>query len=108
LWTEAWTQANFSGKYWAKSVILKPNRLMAYVDAAFVQKILHISKRKRETDIHHNGQTDDLWARLEVAKGAAFCYPATLIARPARFNQFCSDSAQAIRGCTLRADIHTS
>jgi hypothetical protein len=31
---------------------------------------------------------------LEVAKGARFCHPATLIARPARLNKFSSDSAQ--------------
>jgi hypothetical protein len=41
--------ANLSGKHWAKSVPRKPNRLMADVDAAFVQKIYHIAKRKRET-----------------------------------------------------------
>jgi hypothetical protein len=31
--------------------------------------------------------------RLEVTEGAVFCHPAKLIARPARLNQFCSDSA---------------
>ena len=66
---------------------------MADVDAAFVQQILHVPKRKRKPNIHHGGQTDDLGARLKVAKGAVFCHPATLIARPARLNQFCSDSA---------------
>jgi len=85
--------ANFSGKQRAKSVPPKANGLMADVDAAFVQKILNIAKRKRKPNIHHDGQTDDLWARLEVAKGAAFCHPATLIARPARLNKFSSDSA---------------
>jgi hypothetical protein len=36
---------------------------------------------------------DDLWARLEVAEGAMFCHPSTLIARPTRLNRFCSDRA---------------
>jgi len=46
------------------------------------------------------GQTDDLGARLEVAKRAAFCHPATLIAHPARLNRFCSDSAQLCLPCS--------
>jgi hypothetical protein len=41
--------ADLSGKHRTKSIPPKPNRLMADVDAAFVQKILHIAKRKRET-----------------------------------------------------------
>jgi hypothetical protein len=85
--------ADLSGKYWAKSIPPKPNRLVADADTAFVQQILHISKRQRETDIHHHRQTDDLGARLEVAKGGAFCHPATLITRPARLNKFSSDNA---------------
>jgi hypothetical protein len=41
---------------------------MADVDATLVQQILDIPKRKREANVHHHGQTDDLGARLEVAK----------------------------------------
>jgi hypothetical protein len=60
------------------------SNLLADVDAALVQKILHVPKRKWEPKMHHNGQTDDLGARLEVAKGAGFCYPVTLVgANPA-------------------------
>ena len=40
---------------------------MADIDAAFVQQIFHISKRKRKPDVHHHRQADDLRARLEVA-----------------------------------------
>jgi hypothetical protein len=39
---------------------------MADVDDAFVQQILHISKQKRETDIHNHGQTDDRGAAVIV------------------------------------------
>ena len=67
--------------------------LPADVDAAFVQKILQIAKRKRETNVHYYGQADDLWARLGVTKGGTFCLPATLIARPARLKKSSSDSA---------------
>ncbi len=57
---------------------------MADVDTAFVQKVLHVPKRKREANVQHHGEADDLWARLEVAKGAGFCHPVTLVgANPA-------------------------
>jgi hypothetical protein len=85
--------ADLNGKQRAKSVPPKSNRLMADVDAAFVLKILDIPERKRKPNIHHYGQTDDLGARLKVAKGAAFCHPTKLQNRPALLNQFSSDSA---------------
>jgi hypothetical protein len=66
---------------------------MADVDAEFVQKILHIPQRERKPHIHHNGQPDDLWARLKVTKGGTFCHPTTLISRPARLKKISSDRA---------------
>jgi len=36
--------ADLCGKYWAKSLPPKPNRLVADVDAAFVQEVLHVPK----------------------------------------------------------------
>jgi hypothetical protein len=75
---------------------------MADVDAALMQEVFDIAKRKRETDIHHHGQTDDLGARLEIAKRAAFCHPSTLIAHAARLNRFCSDSAEARSMCGIK------
>ncbi len=61
-----------------------------------MQKIFNIAKRKRKPNIHHDGQTDDLGARLEVAKRAAFCHPATLSARPARLKTSSSDKTLPI------------
>jgi hypothetical protein len=61
-----------------------------------VQQILHVLKRTRKPNIHHDGQTDDLGARLKVAKGAAFCHPQKLIAHPAHLNQLCYDSVPQI------------
>jgi hypothetical protein len=58
-----------------------------------MQKILHIPQRELKTDIHHNGQADDLRARLKVTKSGTFCHPATLIARLARLKQVSSDRA---------------
>ena len=66
---------------------------MADVDAAFVQKIFDIPKRKRKPDVHHHRHADHLRAGFEVAKWAAFCHPPKLRGCPARLNQFYSDSA---------------
>jgi hypothetical protein len=85
--------ANLSGKHRAKSVPPKPNRLMADVDAAFVQKIFHIPQRERKTSVHHHGEADDLRARFDVPKGGTFCHPERLSSRPARLKKSSSDSA---------------
>jgi hypothetical protein len=63
---------------------------VADVDASLVQKIFHIPEQKWKPNIYHDGQANDLWARLEVAKRAARCHTATQIAR---LNKFSSDSA---------------
>jgi hypothetical protein len=57
--------------------------LMADLDAAFVQEILHITERQREPDVQHHCEADDLRARLEIAERGAFCHKATLAVRPA-------------------------
>lgn len=79
---------------------------MTDINAAFVQKILNIAKRKLKPNIHHDGQTDDLGARFQVAKRAAFCYPKTLNARSTRLNKFSSYSAfytaPIPKGCLYR------
>lgn len=66
---------------------------MADGDAAFVQKIFHVSMRKWKPDIYHRRQAYDLCVRLAVAKRAAFYHPATLSARPAYLNKFSCDRA---------------
>jgi hypothetical protein len=85
--------ADLSGKHRAKSVPPRPNRLMANVNAAFMQKIFNIPQRKRKPHIHHNGRADDLRARLEVTKGGTFCHPERLCGRPVRIKKISSDSA---------------
>ncbi len=88
--------ADLSGKYFAKSVPPKLNGFVADMDAAFMQKILNIANRKCKPNINHDGHTDDIRIRLEVANGATFCHPTTLIARPARLNRICSDSVTVL------------
>ena len=46
------------------------NRLMADVDAALVEQILHVPKRQWEPDVYHYRQADDLRRSLEIAKRA--------------------------------------
>jgi hypothetical protein len=45
---------------------------MTNADALLVQKILNVAKRKRKPNIHQDGQTDDLRARLEGSKRECF------------------------------------
>jgi hypothetical protein len=36
------------------------------IDAPFMEQVLHVSHRERETDVHHHGQADDLGRSLEI------------------------------------------
>ena len=44
---------------------------MADVDAAFVQQILDVAQGEWEPDVEHDGQSDHLGRRLEIAKWRA-------------------------------------
>ena len=41
----------------------------ADLDTAFMQQVLHVAKRQRETNVEHHCQADDVWGCLEVAQG---------------------------------------
>ena len=66
---------------------------MAYIYTPFMKKVLHITKRKRKSNVHHYCKTDDFRAGFEVAKWGTFCHSAWLQISPARFKQVYSDSA---------------
>ena len=83
--------SDLRGEQRPKAVPPKPNCLMADIDATFVQKVFDVAKRKRILNIKHHRQTDDLGARLEVAKWRAFCHPAKLSHRAARLKPVFSD-----------------
>ena len=85
--------ADLCGKLRTKADPPETDRFMADVDAAFVQKILHVTKRKRKPDVHHHRQADHLRAGFEVAKWAAFCHPQMLRNRPTLFKSASSNSA---------------
>ncbi len=63
--------------------MLPTNLFMANVDAAFVRRILS----KSNAFIDHDGQTDELGDRHEVANDASFCLPVTLAVPPARLDR---------------------
>ncbi|WP_413849584.1 hypothetical protein [Tateyamaria sp.] len=66
---------------------------MADINAPFMEQIFNIAKGQRETDVHHNRQSDNLTARFEIAKRIKIGHPARLQTRPARLNPVSSDSA---------------
>ena len=60
------------------------------------QKILHVPQRKREPNVEHHRQVDDLWAALEVAERARFAHAPQLRNRPARLKPSSFDTATAL------------
>ena len=53
-------------EHWAKSIPPVPRRFVADVDAALVQQVLDIAKRKGKTNVHHDRQADDLGAAVKA------------------------------------------
>ena len=58
-----------------------------------MKKILHITERKRKSNVHHYCKSDDLRAGFKVAEWGMFCHSERLQITPARFKQVYSDSA---------------
>ena len=71
--------ADLRGKHWPEPMPPKPHRLMADVDAALVQKVLDVSQRQREPDIHHHSQADDFGRGLEVTERGALGHDQRLV-----------------------------
>ena len=45
---------------------------MTYVNAPFMKKVLHITERKRKSNVQHDCKSDDFRAGFEVAKWKIF------------------------------------
>jgi hypothetical protein len=58
---------------------------MTHLHTPFMKKVLHITERKRETDIQHYCKSDDIWMGFEIAEWRMFCHPKMLQSSPARF-----------------------
>ena len=66
---------------------------MAYIYTPFMKKVLHITERKRKSNVHHDCKSDDFRAGFKVAEWGMFCHSERLQITPARFKQVYSDSA---------------
>jgi hypothetical protein len=53
--------ADLGGKYRPEPVPPEPDRLVANVDAALVEKVLDITEREWKLDVHHHRKADDFW-----------------------------------------------
>tara|TARA_R110002073_G_scaffold34954_2_gene102905 strand:- start:1578 stop:2006 length:429 start_codon:yes stop_codon:yes gene_type:complete len=58
--------ADLCREHWPEPVPPEAHRFMRDVDAPFVEQILHVSQRERETDENHHGQADDLGRSLKI------------------------------------------
>jgi len=58
---------------------------MTYANAPFMKKVLHITERKRKSNVQHYCKSDNVWTGLKVAKRRLFCHPKMLQSSPARF-----------------------
>lgn len=59
-------------EHWPEPLPSKSDSFVADIDPAFMQQVLDIAERKREPDIEHQGQANDLGAGLEVLEGGSF------------------------------------
>jgi hypothetical protein len=76
-----------------------------------VQQVFHVAQRKREADVEHHGETNDLRARLEVAERRPLLGQAGGVGQPpARLKQRSSDSAHGEarldRGALAKLLVH--
>ncbi len=76
--------SDLRGEHRAEPVPPIAHRLMAHVDAALMEQVFDIPKRQWEPNIHHHRKANDLWRRLEVAKGRGLGHARTLGRPPAR------------------------
>lgn len=81
-------------EHWSELEPPKSEGLVAHVDASFMKQVFHVAQRKRETNVVHYRQADNLSTRLEVAKGGALGHAPTLRDRPARLKTASSDSTR--------------
>jgi hypothetical protein len=82
------------GKHWTEPVPPVADGFVADIYSAFMQQIFHFPKRKRETDVLHHSQADDLGTGLKVLERDRFGHSRTLRKSPAPLKQSYSDKAE--------------
>lgn len=85
--------ANFGTRHRSEPVPQKTYRLVANVNASFEQKVFNVSDQKRQSNIQHDRQANDLRRRFEITKWVRFCPPLKLMDRLARLTLILSDNA---------------
>ena len=85
--------ADFGGEKRAEPVPPKPDRLVADIYPAFVQKVLDVSKRKWKPNIHHDRQSDNLTRCFEIAERVGFAHRQMLRSTDNRLKPVSSDNA---------------
>ena len=62
---------DLGGEDRAETTSPEPDRFVAHIDPALVQKVLHIPQREREAEVHHHRQADSVWAAREILERVA-------------------------------------
>jgi hypothetical protein len=88
-------RADSCGKTGPKPLYSKPDRPVADVDAALVQKILDTPQRQRKAHIEHNCEANDLGAAVKLFERVGSGHEAMPRGGPARLNRIASDKARA-------------
>ena len=60
---------DFTREHWAKLIPPIASGFMADVDTTLVEQIFYIAQRKRKSDIHHDGEANNLRRRFKIAEG---------------------------------------
>jgi len=80
--------SDLGGEHRAESVPTVAYSLMADFDAPLAQQVLDVPERKREADVQHHRQADDLGTGLEVAERVRRGHAARLEPPPAPLKRF--------------------
>jgi len=83
--------SKFGGEDGAEAVPPEPDRLMADVDAPFVQQVFDLAQRQREPDVKQDRSADHRRRAIEITE--RILHPESL-PRP---HQICSDNAPRLR-----------
>ncbi len=76
--------ADFGTENLAEAISPVADRLMGNVDPALMKQVFDVSQGEGVSDVHHHGQTDDLWRSFEVPKEGQGAHPRTLAGLPSR------------------------
>ena len=80
------------GEVSAKPVDQEPDAFVADIDAALMEQVFYISERERKSDVHQDGQLDDLGRSLKVPEWI-FRHELRLSAPAPRLKAVCPDNS---------------